>query len=195
MQTGMRLFFCFLAIVFVRSLTAAVDDSNWRGGSSADWFVNWDKALAEARKTDKALFLLNTGSDWCGWCKKMDEEVFAKESFVREVSKKFVLVMIDSPRDKSILSSLAGRQNQGLKATYSVRGFPTVVIVDPEGKEVKRHSGYRSGGPNGYLKYLRELTRGVKWPKKAKLGDFCVEEIQPEVAKEQGGRMVTPLSD
>ena len=159
------------------------------------WTEDFEAAKKQAAKEGKLILMDFSGSDWCGWCKKMDEEVFAKESFVREVSKKFVLVMIDSPRDKSILSSLAGRQNQGLKATYSVRGFPTVVIVDPEGKEVKRHSGYRSGGPNGYLKYLRELTRGVKWPKKAKLGDFCVEEIQPEVAKEQGGRMVTPLSD
>jgi len=132
------------------------------------WTEDFEAAKRQAAKEGKLILMDFSGSDWCGWCRKMDEEVFAKERFVREASKKFVLVMIDSPQDKSILSSLARRQNQGLKETYSVRGFPTVVIVDPEGKEVKRHSGYRQGGPNGYLKYLRELTRGVKWPKKAK---------------------------
>ena len=108
-----------------------------------------------------------SGSDWCGWCRKMDAEVFTKDRFVREASKKFVLVSVDSPRDKSILSALARKQNSALAEKYEVRGYPTVVIVDPDGKEVKRHSGYRAGGPNGYLKYLRELTRRAKWPQKA----------------------------
>ena len=132
------------------------------------WTEDFEVAKKKAAKEGKLILMDFSGSDWCGWCKKMDEEVFAKDRFVREASKKFVLVMIDTPNDKTILSNLARRQNQELKETYSVRGFPTVVIVDPEGKEVKRHSGYRAGGPSGYIKYLRELTRGVKWPKKAK---------------------------
>ena len=132
------------------------------------WTEDFEAAKEQAAKEGKLILIDFSGSDWCGWCKKMDEEVFAKDRFVREASKKFVLMMVDSPNDKSILSALARKQNSGLKETYSVRGFPTVVIVDPEGKEVKRHSGYRSGGPGGYLKYLRELTRGAKWPKKAK---------------------------
>ena len=85
---------------------------------------------------------------------------------MREVAKKFVLVMVDSPRDRSILSALARKQNQKLTEKYGVRGFPTVVIVNPDGEMVKSHSGYRNGGPQGYIKYLRELTRGVKWPRK-----------------------------
>ena len=132
------------------------------------WTEDFEAAKKKAAKEGKLILMDFSGSDWCGWCKKMDEEVFAKDRFVREASKKFVLVMIDSPNDKTILSNLAKRQNQELKETYSVRGFPTVVIVDPSGKEVKRHSGYRAGGPGGYIKYLRELTRGVKWPKKSK---------------------------
>ena len=132
------------------------------------WTEDFEAAKEQAAKEGKLILIDFSGSDWCGWCKKMDEEVFAKDRFVREASKKFVLMMVDSPNDKSILSVLARKQNSGLKETYSVRGFPTVVIVDPEGKEVKRHSGYRSGGPNGYLKYLRELARGVEWPKNAK---------------------------
>ena len=131
------------------------------------WTEDFEVAKQQAAKEGKLILMDFSGSDWCGWCKKMDEEVFTKDRFVREASKKFVLVSVDSPRDKSILSALARKQNRELAAQYEVRGYPTVVIVDPDGKEVKRHSGYRSGGPNGYMKYLRELTRGVKWPKKA----------------------------
>ena len=132
------------------------------------WTEDFEAAKQQAAKEGKLILMDFSGSDWCGWCKKMDEEVFTKDRFVREASKKFVLVSVDSPRDKSILSALARKQNRELAEKYEVRGYPTVVIVDPDGKEVKRHSGYRAGGPNGYMKYIRELTRGVKWPKKAK---------------------------
>ena len=131
------------------------------------WTEDFEAAKQQAAKEGKLILMDFSGSDWCGWCRKMDEEVFTKDRFVREASKKFVLVSVDSPRDKSILSALARKQNRELAVKYEVRGYPTVVIVDPDGKEVKRHSGYRSGGPNGYMKYLRELTHGVKWPKKA----------------------------
>ena len=131
------------------------------------WTEDFEAAKQQAAKEGKLILMDFSGSDWCGWCKKMDEEVFTKDRFVREASKKFVLVSVDSPRDKSILSALARKQNSALAEKYEVRGYPTVVIVDPDGKEVKRHSGYRAGGPNGYLKYLRELTRRAKWPQKA----------------------------
>ena len=131
------------------------------------WTEDFEAAKQQAAKEGKLILIDFSGSDWCGWCKRMDEEVFTKDRFVREASKKFVLVAIDSPSDKSILSALARKQNRELAVKYGVRGYPTVVIVDPDGKEVKRHSGYRSGGPNGYMKYLRELTRGVKWPNKS----------------------------
>lgn len=129
------------------------------------WIEDFKAAKTQAAMEGKLILMDFSGSDWCGWCRKMDEEVFADKRFVKEASKKFVLTMIDSPRDKSILSSLAEKQNNGLKETYGVRGFPTVVIVDPEGKEVARHSGYRAGGPSAYVEYLNELTSDIKWPK------------------------------
>lgn len=53
----------------------AIDDSSWRRGPSDAWFVNWDKALPKSRNSGKAMFLLNTGSDWCSWSKKLKDEV------------------------------------------------------------------------------------------------------------------------
>lgn len=130
------------------------------------WMEDFEAARRQAAKEGKLILMDFSGSDWCGWCKKMDAEVFSQDRFVKEASKKYVLVMIDSPNDRSILSELALAQNQNLKVRYAVRGFPSVVIVNPDGEVVARHSGYRKGGPNGYMKYLKELTKGVKWPTK-----------------------------
>lgn len=128
------------------------------------WIEDFEAAKQQAAKEGKFILMDFSGSDWCGWCRRMDEEVFSQNKFIKEVSKRYVLVMIDSPSDKSILSKLALTQNAGLKAKYGIRGFPSVVIVDSAGEVVKRHSGYREGGPKGYLKYLEELMKGVKWP-------------------------------
>ena len=98
----------------------------------------------------------------------MDKEVFAQDKFVKEASRKFVLVMVDSPRDKSVLSALARKQNGELAKKYSVTGFPTVVIVDSDGNEVARHSGYKAGGPKNYMRYLKDLTKGAKRPRKSR---------------------------
>lgn len=132
------------------------------------WIEDLEAAKRKAASEGKMILIAFSGSDWCYWCKKMDEEVFSKGKFVKEASEKYVLVMIDSPSNKAILSKLALEQNGGLRAKYEVRGFPSVVIVNPEGEVVKRHSGYRKGGPKEYLKYLKELMNGVKWPEKAK---------------------------
>ena len=130
------------------------------------WIEDFEAAKLQAAQEGKFILMDFSGSDWCGWCKRMDEEVFSQSKFVKEASKRYVLVMIDSPRDKSILSKLALDQNDGLRTKYGVRGFPSVVIVDSAGEVVRRHAGYRKGGPKGYLKYLDELMNGVKWPEK-----------------------------
>lgn len=153
-----------LTVVFVATVAfgaPAVSRSVTKG-----WIEDFEAAKRQAAQEGKFILMDFSGSDWCGWCKRMDKEVFSQSKFVKEASKRYVLVMIDSPRDKEILSKLAQGQNDGLRAKYGVRGFPSVVIVDSAGEVVKRHSGYRKGGPKGYLEYLEELMNGVKWPEK-----------------------------
>ena len=78
------------AVAGTAAVAAGVDDSNWQPGPSEAWFVNWDKALAEARKSGKALFLLNTGSDWCGWCKRLKADVLDTPEFAEFAREKLV---------------------------------------------------------------------------------------------------------
>ena len=77
--------------------------------------------------------LVATGSDWCGWCIKLEREVLSKIEFVKGVKDDFVLVFIDSPRNKSLLSEYAKKANKGLAKKYGIRGFPTLKYIDAEG--------------------------------------------------------------
>ena len=87
---------------------------------------------------------------------KLDKEVFAQRDFVSKAQKDFVLVLIDSPNDKSILSEKAAKQNPGLVKKYDIHGFPSVLIMDAEGNTLYK-TGYRQGGAKAYLKHLGDV--------------------------------------
>ena len=120
------------------------------------WTDDFDAAKEQAAKEGKLILVDFSGSDWCGWCKKLDKEVFSKPEFVEAASKEYVLVLIDSPSDESILSEKAKEQNPKLVKKYGIEGFPSVLIMDAEGTKLKQ-TGYAKGGPEAYLEKLAKL--------------------------------------
>ena len=128
------------------------------------WDEDFEAGKATAEKSGKLILLAFSGSDWCPWCVKMEKEIYSDKKFISGAKKKYVLLMIDNPRDKSVLSSLAAKQNSELTRKYNVRGFPSTVIVRPSGEEVRRFGGYQRSGVDGFLKALDEVAdaAGVK---------------------------------
>ena len=124
----------------------------------AGWTDDFEAAKKQAAAENKLLLVDFSGSDWCGWCKKLDKEVFAKPEFLEGAKKDFVLVMVDSPSDKTLLSEKAAKQNPKLVDKYDVQGFPTVLIMDADGTVLDK-TGYRRGGPKEYLKNLAEIKK------------------------------------
>jgi len=130
----------------------------------------WGEDFAAAQKAaaagDKYILLAFSGSDWCGWCVKMDKEIYSDKKFVRTAKKSFELVMIDSPQNQDILSPLAKKQNPGLVKQYHIRGFPCSILVHPDGTEAKRFGGFQRGGPEAFLAALNDAAKEAGTPKK-----------------------------
>jgi thioredoxin-related protein len=129
------------------------------GRASAEeslWQTDFEAAKAKAKAEKKLLLVDFTGSDWCGWCKRLVSEVFGKEEFKKEAPVKFVLVELDYPSSKKQSDELK-KQNKELQKRYKVQGFPTIFVMDADGKVVAQ-TGYRPGGPNAYMKHLGELV-------------------------------------
>jgi len=124
------------------------------------WMTDFKAAQAQAEKEDKALLVDFTGSDWCGWCIKLVDEVFKHDEFKKGVADKYVLVELDYPRDKSKLSEATLKQNEELKNKYGIRGFPTILIMDAEGRPFAK-TGYQAGGPGAYLTHLDTLNENL----------------------------------
>jgi len=118
------------------------------------WTEDLDAALKTAARTKRPILVDFQGSDWCGWCIKLHDEVFDTDEFRKYAAENLVLVSIDFPRSKPQSDELKQR-NRKLAGKYGVRGFPTVVMLDSAGKEIGR-TGYVRGGPKAFI---REVNR------------------------------------
>lgn len=121
------------------------------------WSTNYNEAAAASKKDRKPILLFFTGSDWCGWCKKLHQEVFATPEFAQAVGKDFNFVEVDFPMNKP-LPTEQQQENNMLKKKYGVKGYPTVIILDSNGNFVAE-TGYRPGGGKEYADYLKQLLK------------------------------------
>ncbi|MEI8108191.1 MAG: thioredoxin family protein [Verrucomicrobiota bacterium] len=123
--------------------------------AAAGWGDDYDKALAEAKAEKKIVLLDFTGSDWCGWCIKLDKEVFSQPEFKSYAKANLVLVEVDFPQGKA-LSDKVKAQNDKLSKQFAVRGYPTIIALNSEGKQVGQ-LGYMPGGPAAFIAELEKL--------------------------------------
>jgi protein disulfide-isomerase len=119
------------------------------------WSEDFAKASAQAKAEKKLLLIDFTGSDWCGWCIKLDKEVFSKPEFEEYAKKNLVLVEADFPRSKE-LAKETKEQNAKLQKEYKIQGYPTVIVLSAEGKKVGE-LGYQPGGPAAFIAELDKL--------------------------------------
>ena len=120
------------------------------------WHTDFEAAKAKAKAEQKLLLVDFTGSDWCGWCIKLKDEVFDKQAFEKEAPKAFVLVELDFPHNKELSEKLK-KQNEQLAKQYKIEGFPSILLLDAAGEVVAR-TGYRPNGPEAYLKHLDQFV-------------------------------------
>lgn len=120
------------------------------------WHTNVKEAMKIAQKEDKPLFLFFTGSDWCGWCMRLQKEVFKTPEFENWAKEKVVLVELDFPRRTAQAEDIK-MQNYQLQQSFAVQGYPTVWFAKAEEKEGKINfqqlgsTGYLAGGPSTWL--------------------------------------------
>lgn len=122
-----------------------------------EWITDYKQALAAANTDGKPILVNFTGSDWCIWCKRLMNEVFTKDEFINYAKENLVLLKLDFPRSLP-QTPQEKQQNEELAKKFSITGFPTIVILDKDGKE-KARTGYQQGGAEKYVQHLQELIK------------------------------------
>jgi len=126
------------------------------------WETNLEKASQVAMKTKKPLLLFFTGSDWCGWCIRLQNEVLKTPEFAAWAKENVVLVEVDFPRRSPQLPEIQ-KQNMELQQIFEVRGYPTVWITNPTKVDGKINldklgsTGYVAGGPAKWLEGANQI--------------------------------------
>jgi len=132
------------------------------------WLTDLKQAQDEAKANKKLLLLDFTGSDWCGWCIKLDREVFSKPAFKDYANKNLVLVEVDFPRSKT-QSATEKKQNYELAERYGIEGYPTIIVLDSEGKKIgalsydaglPENANEMKATPEAFIASLEKLRKG-----------------------------------
>jgi thiol-disulfide isomerase/thioredoxin len=121
------------------------------------WQTDWQAAKDAAAKDGRDILVDFTGSDWCGWCIRLDKEVFSQEAFTTYAAASLVLMEVDFPRKKELPPELKA-QNQALQEQFGVTGFPSLFLTDAQGCPFGR-TGYKAGGADAYVAHLKELVQ------------------------------------
>lgn len=134
------------ATVGVAALTASAFASTPEG-----WSDDLEKALEIAKTEKKCVLIEFTGSDWCPPCIAMRKNVFSKKEFVAAASKDFILVELDFPNGDPDLK----KKNEPLAKKYKIEAFPTVILLDSDGKEFTRFFATAHSETGDFLKHLK----------------------------------------
>ena len=128
--------------------------------ASEGWETDFEKAKAKAKAENKHILIDFSGSDWCGWCVKLDKEVFSQPAFKEYAKENLVLLLVDWPQ-RTPDSKKVQAKSKPILEKFAVRGFPTVIILDPEGKSIAK-TGYQAGGPKPYVEYIKKAIAASK---------------------------------
>jgi thioredoxin-related protein len=129
----------------------------------ATWLTSFPQAAEQASSEHKLVLLDFTGSDWCGWCMKLDADTFSRPEFIDYAGKNLVLVRVDFPMHKTLPDDLK-EANHALKEKYAVRGYPSVFIVKPDGTTLWSQVGYAPGGAAAMIDTANRCRKTVGLP-------------------------------
>jgi protein disulfide-isomerase len=157
--SGVRIYRSLLCVAIALGLAVAITAK-----AENSWETDYKKAQQTAKAENKLLLINFTGSDWCGYCILFDRNILSKKEFKDFAAKNLVLVEVDFPRPGGVTSKeqspAVKAQNERLGSEYQVQGFPTVVVLNGDGRKVWRYDGYFDGGPEAFIAQLEKLRKG-----------------------------------
>ena len=151
----MKSLYILIPLFFISALS--IGQTSYKAEQEG-WLVNLDEAYEKSQKTGKPIMANFTGSDWCGWCKKLSASVFTKPDFKKWAEENVVLLELDFPRRKTVPQEIK-TQNADLQRAFKVRGFPTVWVFELS----KNNSEFSINalGSTGYKGTVPEFTKDI----------------------------------
>ncbi len=156
------------------------------GAEVGKWTMDFDAATKLASEKKLPILLNFTGSDWCGWCKLMDEAVYSKKEWQSYAAKNLLLVTIDFPQDQGIVPEKYAARNGRLQEQFKVEGYPTYVLIDSDGKtEIGRLGAGQDKTPESFISEVEDALR---------LSPANIEKRVAELGPEKGAEFKSAIA-
>ncbi len=126
--------------------------------AEGEWMTDLTAAQTKAKAENKLVLVDFTGSDWCPPCKALHKNVLTAPEFTAYAKTNLVLVEVDFPRSKQQSKELK-EANKALAAKYKVTGYPTVIVMNGDGRVLKRETGYGGDDAKEYVAGLAKLKK------------------------------------
>ena len=152
-----KLFLFVLALSSVFALSAQTTQTYT--AENEGWIVSLEEAYALSKKTGKPILANFTGSDWCGWCKKLTASVFTHKEFKDWAAENVILLELDFPRRKQLPTEIR-QQNASLQQAFKITGYPTIWVFGLE-KDANGQFQIDAYGKTGYAKTPAEFTAAI----------------------------------
>ncbi len=124
------------------------------------WYTNFKEAQKKAETSHQLILVNFSGSDWCGPCIRMKEEIFQSDVFEKYAASNLLLVRADFPRQKkNQLSKEQVKLNEALAERYNKDGkFPFTVLVNEKGVVLKTWDGFPDQSPDQFVANIAKIS-------------------------------------
>ena len=143
-----------IVLLFVSTLFYAQEHD-----TRLNWETDFEIAKTKSKKSKKPILMLFTGSDWCAPCKMLKKDFFYSDKFIAK-SKNFVLLMVDFPRNKDLITPDQEVANKVLNSKYGVRSLPIIIAVNHKGQVIDKIKSYNSSRDTRYhFQFIDKLLK------------------------------------
>lgn len=150
------LFFITTFLLFIYSSFGQPSENN--SVNKNIWTTDYDEAVQLSIEENKPLLIYFTGSDWCIYCKRLKRDFLNSEKFKNRVGNDIVFYEANFPRNKGLVTSKQKKDNSFLKQKFQVRMYPTLVVVNPQQREIHRQTGYNlKGNTQVHYQFIDEV--------------------------------------
>ncbi|MEO5987695.1 MAG: thioredoxin fold domain-containing protein [Candidatus Eisenbacteria bacterium] len=145
-----------IGLLLAVAVPALAGEVRWQG---------WDAGLSSAR-ANKRYILVDVYTDWCGWCKRMDKDVYAREDVSDYLNKRFTSVKLNAESNQAMSYQGEARTARGIAGGFHVNSYPTTIFLTAEGEHLTNVPGYVPA--DRFLLLLRfigdgHMEKGVSW--------------------------------
>ncbi|MCC6652108.1 MAG: thioredoxin fold domain-containing protein [Candidatus Eisenbacteria bacterium] len=151
-------------LLLAAALTFALAAAGAPSAGATEW-RSWDEGIQKAR-AQKRPMVVDVYTDWCGWCKRMDADVYARKDVSEYLAARFVSVKLNAESSQTVHWDDRPMTSRSLAGNFKVTGYPTTVFLNAQGERLANVPGYIPA--DRFLLLLRyigdgDMDRGVKW--------------------------------